>query len=70
MAKIQAIKGFADLFADESRLFTFLEESARTVFARYGFTELRTPLMEFTDLFFMKNRMAVDLWMYLCIKLV
>ena len=26
--------------------------------------------MEFTDLFFMKNRMAVDLWMYLCIKLV
>ena len=51
MAKIQAIKGFADLFADESRLFTFLEQSARTVFARYGFTELRTPLMEFTDLF-------------------
>lgn len=51
MAKIQAIKGFADLFADESRLFTFLEQSARTVFFRYGFTELRTPLMEYTDLF-------------------
>ncbi len=51
MAKIQAIKGFADLFADESRLFTFLEQSARAVFSRYGFTELRTPLMEFTDLF-------------------
>ncbi len=51
MAKIQAIKGFADLFADESRLFTYLEQSARTVFGRYGFTELRTPLMEFTDLF-------------------
>jgi len=51
MSKIQAIKGFADLFADESRLFAFLEKSARTVFSRYGFTELRTPLMEFTDLF-------------------
>lgn len=51
MAKIQAIKGFADLFADESRLFSFLEQSARTVFFRYGFTELRTPLMEYTDLF-------------------
>ncbi|MDE7012193.1 MAG: ATP phosphoribosyltransferase regulatory subunit, partial [Mailhella sp.] len=51
MAKIQAIKGFADLFADESRLFAFLEQSARTVFFRYGFTELRTPLMEYTDLF-------------------
>lgn len=51
MAKIQAIKGFADLFADESRLFTYLEQSARTVFSRYGFTELRTPLMEYTDLF-------------------
>lgn len=51
MAKIQAIKGFADLFADESRLFTYLEQSARTVFSRYAFTELRTPLMEYTDLF-------------------
>lgn len=51
MAKIQAIKGFADLFAGESRLFTYLEDNARKVFSRYGFSELRTPLMEYTDLF-------------------
>ncbi len=51
MAKIQAIKGFADHFADESRLYNYLEQTARSVFELYGFTELRTPLMEFTDLF-------------------
>lgn len=51
MSKIQSIKGFADLFADESRLYTNLEQEARTLFTRYGFTELRTPIMEFTDLF-------------------
>lgn len=51
MVKIQAIKGFADLFPEESRLFSFLEENARVIFSRYGFAELRTPLMEYTDLF-------------------
>ncbi|MBO4318690.1 MAG: histidine--tRNA ligase [Mailhella sp.] len=51
MANIQAIKGFADLFADDSRLFTKLENTARDIFFRCGFTELRTPLMEYTDLF-------------------
>ena len=52
MANIQAIKGFADLFADDSRLFTKLENTARDIFFRCGFTELRTPLMEYTDLFY------------------
>ncbi len=51
MVKIQAIKGFADLNADESRLYTYLEQAARETFALYGFNEFRTPLMEFTELF-------------------
>lgn len=51
MAQIQAIKGFADLFPDESRLFTRMEAAARAVFPRYAYGELRTPLMEYTDLF-------------------
>lgn len=51
MAQIKAIKGFADLFPDESRFFRIMEEAAREVFSRYGYGELRTPLMEFTDLF-------------------
>ena len=51
MAQIQAIKGFADRFPAESRLFQLMEDTARQVFPLYGFGELRTPLMEYTDLF-------------------
>lgn len=51
MAQIQAIKGFADLFPEESRLFTRMETVAREVFPRYAYGELRTPLMEGTELF-------------------
>jgi histidyl-tRNA synthetase len=49
--KIQKIKGFTDLFPDEAAKFTFLEARAREVFFRYGFGELRTPLLEHTELF-------------------
>lgn len=45
------IKGFADMFPPESSAFTFMENTAREVFGRYGFVELRTPLLEFTELF-------------------
>ena len=48
---ITAIKGFADLFSPESDTFTYMENVARDIFFRYGFTELRTPLLERTELF-------------------
>lgn len=51
MAQIQAIKGFADLFPAESALFQRMEAAARAVFPRYAYGELRTPLMEPTELF-------------------
>ena len=51
MAQIQAIKGFADLFPEESARFLRMEQAAREVFPRYSFGELRTPLLEYTDLF-------------------
>ncbi|MBG0790341.1 MAG: histidine--tRNA ligase [Desulfovibrionaceae bacterium] len=51
MAKVQKIKGFADLFPDEAALFTHMERIAREVFPRYGFGELRTPILEKTELF-------------------
>ncbi len=47
----QSIKGFADLFAPQSDTFTFIEDTARRVFSRYNYEELRTPIMEFTELF-------------------
>jgi len=51
MTPIQAIKGFADLFPGQSRIFSRMEREARRVFPLYGYGELRTPLMEYTDLF-------------------
>ena len=45
------IKGFADLFPPESDAFTRMEACGRDIFTRYGFAELRTPLLEFTGLF-------------------
>jgi histidyl-tRNA synthetase len=51
MAKITKIKGVADLFSPDSTVFSFLEQTAREVFGRYGYRELRIPIMEKTDLF-------------------
>lgn len=51
MAKIQKIKGFVDLFPEEAAKFTFMEAAARDAFSRYGFGELRTPVLEKTELF-------------------
>ena len=51
MAGIQRIKGFADLFSPESDAFAFMEGTARRVFSSYGYSELRVPIMEPTELF-------------------
>lgn len=51
MDKIQKIKGFADLFPPESNVFSFIEKTARDVFGRYGYKELRIPVLERTELF-------------------
>ncbi|MDR0339381.1 MAG: histidine--tRNA ligase [Desulfovibrio sp.] len=51
MSKLQTVKGFADLFAPLSGLYTLMEDTARRVFGAYGYRELRTPIMERTELF-------------------
>lgn len=51
MDKIQKIKGFADLFPPDSSVFSFIERTARDVFSRYGYKELRVPVLERTELF-------------------
>ena len=51
MAEFKRGKGFADIFEPESTVFSFMEETARDVFSSYGFAELRTPIMEQTELF-------------------
>jgi len=51
MNAIQSGKGFVDLFPPQSDIFTAIEQRARTVFARFACKELRTPIIEFTELF-------------------
>jgi histidyl-tRNA synthetase len=48
---IGAVKGFRDVLPDESRRWRSLEDKAATLFARYGFGEIRLPVLERTELF-------------------
>ena len=48
---ISRINGFADLFDGDAALFEFMESTCRSMFPRYGFREIRIPIMEYTELF-------------------
>ena len=49
--KFQAIRGTRDLLPPETALWNRVEETAREVFATYGFGEIRLPVFEQTELF-------------------
>lgn len=49
--KYERIKGTQDIFGDEINYWYFIEENARTVANLYGYQELRTPIIEPTELF-------------------
>ncbi|HEY6376975.1 MAG TPA: histidine--tRNA ligase [Edaphobacter sp.] len=51
MAILKAVRGTRDLLPPETELWNRVEASARRVFARYGFGEIRTPVFEATELF-------------------
>ena len=48
---IKAVRGTRDLLPDQTPLWNKVEATARGVFARYGFGEIRTPVFEDTSLF-------------------
>jgi histidyl-tRNA synthetase len=48
---LKAIRGTRDLLPPETALWAHVESTARAVFARYGFGEIRTPIFEATELF-------------------
>jgi histidyl-tRNA synthetase len=49
--KITAVKGFRDVLPGETEVWSRLEEEARHVLRAYGYSEIRIPLMEKTELF-------------------
>jgi histidyl-tRNA synthetase len=51
MTTLKAVRGTRDLMPPEIAVWQRIEATARTVFARYNFDEIRTPLFEDTSLF-------------------
>ena len=49
--KFQAIRGTRDLLPPDTALWNYVEETAHSVFATFGFGEIRPPIVEPTDLF-------------------
>ncbi|MGH8702707.1 MAG: histidine--tRNA ligase [Burkholderiales bacterium] len=49
--QIQAIRGMNDVLPDEARGWRFFEDTARAVFGQYGYRNIRTPVVERTELF-------------------
>jgi histidyl-tRNA synthetase len=50
-AKISGVKGMNDLLPPQIETWQFIEGVARGLFGRYGFAEIRTPIVEHTELF-------------------
>jgi len=51
MTTLKAVRGTRDLLPPETALWNRIEATARAVFARYNFGEIRTPIFEDTTLF-------------------
>jgi histidyl-tRNA synthetase len=51
MSTLKAVRGTRDLLPPETALWNRIEATARSVFARYNFGEIRTPVFEDTGLF-------------------
>jgi histidyl-tRNA synthetase len=51
MTTVKAVRGTRDLLPPETELWNRIEATARKVFARYNFGEIRTPIFEDTGLF-------------------
>jgi histidyl-tRNA synthetase len=49
--KITALNGFKDIVPGEVELWQRVETAARTIFARFNFSEIRMPILEKTELF-------------------
>ncbi len=51
MSTLQPVRGTDDILPDVKRAHRRVEEEARAVAARYGYAEVATPILEFTEVF-------------------
>ncbi len=49
--KFKKPRGTSDLFGDEIKLWQYMEEKLSRLLQSYGYSEIRTPIFEMTDLF-------------------
>ncbi len=59
--KIKALNGFKDIVPGEVELWQKVEETARDIFARFNFNEIRMPILEKTELFARSIGEATDI---------
>ena len=58
---IQAIKGVKDILPEDMPAWQHLEAVARTIFEEYGFSEIRVPVFEYTELFARSIGVSTDI---------
>ncbi len=58
---IKALKGFKDILPEEVHLWQWIEATARDIFHRFGFAEIKVPILEKTDLFVRSIGRATDI---------
>jgi histidyl-tRNA synthetase len=51
LAKVKAIRGMNDILPDVTPIWQYLESEVRAVFSMYGYSEIRMPVVEPTELF-------------------
>ncbi len=51
MEPLQAVKGMRDILPEEAELWRFVENQAIELFKLFGYKEIRTPILEKTELF-------------------
>ncbi len=49
--KFQVPRGTADVLAEEAKLWDYIEQKSKDIFARYNYQQIRTPIFEHTELF-------------------
>ncbi len=59
--KIKAVNGFKDILPDDALRRQHIEQTARDIFARFGMQEIRTPILEKTELFARSIGEATDI---------
>ncbi len=51
MSKLQGLRGMNDLLPEQSSKWQYVEATFKQILARYGYNEIRTPVLEDTSLF-------------------